>query len=260
MASPAKRRKVDKDNKSSPVSSRNLDYFFDRQKKDISNRAANSTDHRENPAQDPSELTDEQLAKKLQAEWDKEATGTAPIPYVFMKDVPAPASTNSDGRAQHPKVSAREPDGGDIYWVEDVSKGNNAEEWKTGDKPLAGSFHPKSMDTLSLQSTGSAEDTISSTIPFDESPLSFDPTKYVPHLQKHWALEGNGASYALLTRSFVLVNSTQSRIKIVDTLVNFLRTIIEGDPSSLLPAVRTQQEAVISNHRHPKLAFQYVSG
>ncbi|KAK5240405.1 hypothetical protein LTR16_010679, partial [Cryomyces antarcticus] len=30
---------------------------------------------------------------------------------------------------------------------------------------------------------------------------------------------------------------TQSRIKIVDTLVNLLRVIIEGDPDSLLPAV-----------------------
>lgn len=35
----------------------------------------------------------------------------------------------------------------------------------------------------------------------------------------------------------MLVNSTQSRIKIVDTLVNLLRTIIEGDPDSLLPTV-----------------------
>ena len=36
----------------------------------------------------------------------------------------------------------------------------------------------------------------------------------------------------------MLVNSTQSRIKIVDTLVNLLRVIIEADPKSLLPTVR----------------------
>lgn len=44
-------------------------------------------------------------------------------------------------------------------------------------------------------------------------------------------------SDALLTRCFVLVSGTSSRIKIVDTLVNCLRVIIEADPDSLLPAV-----------------------
>jgi DNA ligase-1 len=90
---------------------------------------------------------------------------------------------------------------------------------------------------LGLQSLTSAEDTVTLTIPFDESPLTFQPSNYVPELQMRWAREGGHASYALLTRCFVLVNSTQSRIKIVDTLVNCLRTIIEGDPDSLLPAV-----------------------
>jgi hypothetical protein len=100
------------------------------------------------------------------------------------------------------------------------------------------SFPTKSKNTLSLQSTGSAEDTISSNLPLDENPLTFDPAKYVIQLHGHWATEGSDASYALLTRCFVLVNSTQSRIKIVDTLVNLLRVIIETDPSSLLPTVR----------------------
>jgi DNA ligase-1 len=57
-------------------------------------------------------------------------------------------------------------------------------------------------------------------------------------LKKQWAQqEGGHITYALLTQGFILINSTQSRIKIVDTLVNLLRTIIEGDPESLLPAV-----------------------
>jgi DNA ligase-1 len=47
-----------------------------------------------------------------------------------------------------------------------------------------------------------------------------------------------------LTRCFILINSTTSRIKIVDTLVNLLRTIIEGDPSSLLPAVWLATNAI----------------
>jgi len=40
------------------------------------------------------------------------------------------------------------------------------------------------------------------------------------------------------------VNSTTSRIKIVDTLVNFLRIIIEGSPTSLLPAVWLTTNAI----------------
>ncbi|KAF4589281.1 hypothetical protein GQ602_003170 [Ophiocordyceps camponoti-floridani] len=82
-----------------------------------------------------------------------------------------------------------------------------------------------------------AEDVVNSSIPLDEPPLNFDPSDYVPRLKECWASEGGNASYGLLTRSFVLVSATTSRIKIVDTLVNCLRLLIEGDPSSLLPAV-----------------------
>ncbi|KAK4077272.1 hypothetical protein Purlil1_12396 [Purpureocillium lilacinum] len=82
-----------------------------------------------------------------------------------------------------------------------------------------------------------AEDTDTSSMPLDESPLIFDPSRYVTQLQEHWAADGGNASYGLLTRCFVLVNATTSRIKIVDTLDNFLRVLIEADPSSLLPAV-----------------------
>ncbi|KAI9823284.1 MAG: hypothetical protein M1832_002508 [Thelocarpon impressellum] len=91
--------------------------------------------------------------------------------------------------------------------------------------------------TLALQSGASPEDTLSSTVPLDEGPLTFEPSRYIQNFQQHWKADGGSASYALLTRCFVLVNRTQSRIKIVDTLVNFLRLIIEADPDSLLPSV-----------------------
>jgi DNA ligase-1 len=42
----------------------------------------------------------------------------------------------------------------------------------------------------------------------------------------------------------VLVNSTTSRIRIVDTLVNTIRLLIEGDPPSLLPAVWLATNAI----------------
>ena len=95
----------------------------------------------------------------------------------------------------------------------------------------------KANPTLGLQAAGMAEDTTTTSIPFDESPLTFDPQEYLDQLKEHWASEGGNASYALLTRCFILINGTTSRIKIVDTLVNCLRVLIEGDPASLLPAV-----------------------
>lgn len=92
-------------------------------------------------------------------------------------------------------------------------------------------------NTLSLQSMADAEESISATMPLDESPLTFEPAKYIPDLQNAWAAEGGNASYALLTRCFVLVGGTTKRIKTVDTLVNCVRLLIEADPASLLPAV-----------------------
>lgn len=92
-------------------------------------------------------------------------------------------------------------------------------------------------NTLSLQSATADDDTTTYDIPFDQSPLTFDPQKHIPELKKQWATDNGHATYALLTHCFVMVNSTASRIKIVDTLVNTLRVIIEGDPQSLLPAV-----------------------
>ena len=98
--------------------------------------------------------------------------------------------------------------------------------------------HEKERSTLSLQANTSTEDADTNGISFDESPLTFDPSKHIPFLKTHWGINNGDASYGLLTHAFVLVNSTQSRLKIVDTLVNFLRTLIEADPDSLLPAVR----------------------
>lgn len=71
-------------------------------------------------------------------------------------------------------------------------------------------------------------------VPLDSDPLSFNPDDY-KSLADNWP-DGK-ATYGLLTRAFVLVNATRSRIRIVDTLVNVLRILIRLDPSSLLPAV-----------------------
>lgn len=216
MPSPAKKRKLNGDSKQAALPSRGLEYFFTKQRKiDASSSSAIDTDGVSDVTapEQGNELTDEELARKLQAEWDQE---TAP-------EATRDAASTSPGKAA----------------------GQSANDLKFKDQKLDSSSSlketsaasPKGKGTLSLQSVAASADTVSETIPFDESPLSFDPDIYIPQLKAHWASEGGNASYALLTRCFVLVNGTQSRIKIVDTLVNCLRVLIEGDPESLLPAV-----------------------
>ncbi|KAF2175638.1 DNA ligase-like protein I [Zopfia rhizophila CBS 207.26] len=227
MSSPAKRRKKNAYNGSNqPV--RILDYFFAKQKDAAKDAAAtkgtaNKLTGKEDAAEqrDTSTLADEELARKLQKEWNKEA------------DDEAPGSSND--LYEDPR---RPPTCGPITEESEAIEGdNNGATNSEPEKFSAEPAPPKQMNTLSLQSTAAEEDMVTANIPFDQSPLAFDPLKYIPDLQKHWASEGSRATYALLTRGFVLINSTPSRIKIVDTLVNLLRVIIEGDPESLLPAV-----------------------
>ncbi len=235
MSSPAKRRKINHVTTQQPV--RSLDFFFGKkQSRKIAEQDAASEPSSLNATQvteeDAEALNDEQFARKLQEEWNREdkiSNGTA-------KQSPSPTDPTTvpgdelffftgDPNAVEPTPTCP--------WHDALTDPSKTKDIVPEDDP-----QPKD-NTLSLRSATAAEDVFSTTIPFDQSPLTFDPEQYIPNLQEQWALEGGGATYALLTRCFVLVNSTQSRIKIVDTLVNVLRVIIEGDPKSLLPAVST---------------------
>lgn len=220
MESPAKRRKKN-DSKASPLPARSLDFFFAKQhakaqdgdaktaKAVVSGRSAIDTGGADVT------LDDEEFARKLQAEWDTEHETKLQAKPVQEA---SPSLLALDGTD---RLTLDEPD-------------QPGEQSKERRDTVLGDGGAK---ILSLQSASAGEDTITLTIPFDQSPLSFDPSKYVTDLRNYWASEGGDASYSLLIRCFVLINSTQSRIKIVDTLVNCLRTIIQADPDSLLPMV-----------------------
>ncbi|KAI9804129.1 MAG: hypothetical protein M1825_001531 [Sarcosagium campestre] len=234
MASPAKKRKKN-DFGGSPSATKSLDFFFGKQQLEKRQRAAQKqasdapTNNHLKPEEDRQSehssavLTDEELARKLQAEWNsQDAFGTEP-----------PSSSNIQDAQSSPAEQS------DVLPNEDLQTGDNDHiKVSIGDTKEANPPIAESNDkTLKLQSAASSDDTVASTIPFDESPLTFSPGKYTSVLQEHWQAEGGDSTYATLTRCFVLVNSTQSRIKIVDTLTNFLRLIIEADPQSVLPAV-----------------------
>jgi DNA ligase-1 len=214
MESPAKRRKKN-EQKSSPLPARSLDFFFAKQNakpaKSTKSIEVVQTSESQTARDYGRQLTDEELARKLHEQWMKEDEVPQEQPTI---EVNTPESVRNIGQ----------------------NMSETAFEFTDQQTTLQKTATNK-QDVLGLQSLASAEDTVTLTIPFDENPLTFQPSNYVLQLQKHWAREGGNASYALLTRCFVLVNSTQSRIKIVDALVNCLRTITEGDPCSLLPAV-----------------------
>ncbi|KAI7689207.1 ATP-dependent DNA ligase, partial [Hortaea werneckii] len=231
MSTPTKRRKKN-DYQASPQAARGLDFFFGRQRaKEVKTQESNEHDENGTSAvgetgvyEDYGEegLTDEQLARKLQAQWDEEDRQGAARPHQ-PADV---GESHTDGEKEPPDKP--------------VQAGNSetfVEPKVEVEAEKSSAFAALGKNTLSLQSATAEEDMTSYTIPFDQSPLSFDPQHYLPDLKKQWEAQGGRATYALLTHCFVRVNTTQSRIKIVDTLVNLIRTLIEGDPESLLPAV-----------------------
>ncbi|KAH8174794.1 ATP dependent DNA ligase domain-containing protein [Sarocladium implicatum] len=216
MSTPTKKRKLNNGSTTSSPS-KGLEYFFSKQRQSNSGATKSDVigDDKNGEIVDDlkQEMTDEELARKLQAEWDREAA----------------ASTESEARGRQNGSSGSNPG---AVGPSSASEPNHISEPPATVETL--STKPK---TLTLQSAGNSDDTTTSGIPLDETPLTFDPARYVAELKTHWASEGGDASYALLTRCFVLASATNSRIKIVDTMTNCLRLLIEGDPSSLLPAV-----------------------
>lgn len=225
MSTPSKRRKK---NDGQPV--RGLDYFFGKQAqakqqpKEETTHEASEADPKDNNNLDHDVLSDEALARKLQAEWDaQDRASQAPTPSPSKSATTAEATRPAPALAEH------------------IKQEREIKEETPTPAPAPVPVNPFAglgkKNTLSLQSATADDDTITYDIPFDQSPLTFDPQKYIPELKKQWITDNGHATYALLTHCFIMVNSTQSRIKIVDTLVNALRVIIEGDPQSLLPAV-----------------------
>jgi DNA ligase-1 len=254
MGTPTKRRKKN-DHQGSNQPIRGLDFFFSRQQAVKKGAAAGTeevptslygggADAQSTGATETKTIvSDEEYAIKLQAEFDEQDRLLA--------------AGDTDGRTKEQKEE-RPPDRGGFEEdevakqghdehcdakndKEDVDDGQPAVENSKTTSSTSPTVNPfaafRKKNTLSLQSATAEEDTTSYNVSFDESPMTFNPQKYLPDLQKQWAPEGGRITYALLTQGFILINSTQSRIKIVDTLVNLLRTIIEGDPQSLLPAV-----------------------
>jgi DNA ligase-1 len=224
MDSPSKKkRRLNPAPKANNTSQKGLEYFFAKQKEESSSASKGSPSQEASHLGEDHLLNDEEFARRLQDEWNKESSAEI-----------LNLQQGSEKKGILPAAS-----------VSSASKDQEAAPFRP-DQPAA-SVAPK-RNILSLSSTASIEDEASSQIPLDESPLTFLPSRYIGQLQASWASHGGDASYALLTRCFVLVNGTPSRIKIVDTLVNCVRLIIESDPSSLVPAVWLATNSISPPH------------
>src|ERR1700742_5010225 len=105
MPSPAKKRKLDPDAKNPALPSRGLEYFFSKQKQ-------NGVPTSQPVAQVPPEssdqsLSDEQLARKLQVEWNQESRANAVIPAAQRSPSPKPKGneTTAECAAETPPRS-----------------------------------------------------------------------------------------------------------------------------------------------------------
>ncbi|KAI6245750.1 DNA ligase [Erysiphe necator] len=219
---PGKRRKLN----SEPLrANREISYFFAKQQDNLSGKGSSVTSDDNTKLNITVEQTDEELARKLQFQWNQQ---DAELKFTKQE--------NNFGKAsESPTLKSNYPLNFETSQLMKISKCVN--ETKENESSCTISLEAKTDKILCLQSSGLSGDSITSSIPFDENPLKFTPLKYWKEHEKKFFPDDGKASYALLTRCFVLINSTSSRIKIVDTLTNFLRLLIEGEPSSLLPSV-----------------------
>jgi len=233
MASPAKKRK----NLPNTQPTRTLHYFFEKQtatKKEALGSAPTS-----DPQLGPSALTDGQYANELAEEWKHEDKASRNATPSLSGES---SRTGAKRHISNSPITNATASSSLAYSGEEEQKDSLTSATPQASQaatPVQKPNAPPSILQTPKEIAASAEDvremerTIDS-MPFDEDPLKFNPDNYQTTTRK---LPGGKATYALLTHAFVLINSTRSRIRIVDTLVNFLRVLIRLDPDSLLPAV-----------------------
>ncbi|KAL7275622.1 hypothetical protein RUND412_001433 [Rhizina undulata] len=256
MTSPVKRRK--KNLNSNPVPTKGtIDYFF-RQK------PQGSDSKPPKPSSDSANCegqTDEEYARKLAEQIAKEdgVSGNVPgSPRTTAREY-SPGEGSSKGVKRRRSSSDQEARDFELAKrlaaedEDDVESGDKKETvlekrkqkdvGECSKRSVSGKGKEKDGNSatpspeklkLSLEPAIINLDEITESIPLDSEHQNFCPEEY-SHVLSSWPC--GKAPYALLTRAFVIVSSTKKRLKIRDTLVNFLRLIIKFDPESVLPAV-----------------------
>lgn len=246
MASPTKRRKKNDGTAMPEVGARNLDFFFKKKcagaettgKKvaDVGQKEGGVSGGANSKNRD-GKFTDEELARRLHEEWNGAESVGAVSEDLALRD----KNRSSDGIKIGPASTAEE------------GSPSEKDDTKSDVKPpIASDETPKSNVPVSLASPSLDADKAHSDLPLDQDPLTFDPELYGDLIH---SFPNSKATYALLTRGFVLITSTRSRIKIVDTIVNLLRVIIRHDPASLLSAVWLSTNSIGPDYENSELGL-----
>ena len=228
MASPTKRRKKN-DGSGTPAAGagvRTLDFFFGR--KAVAVAAGGKVEEKQKSegmgvdgdggaGVEKEKETDEELARRLHEEWNG----------VESADGNVNVRGSGSGSRDDSVTAAVEEEVVMIWEKKGVLDGRDLSSQQEA-------LSSKTVVPTSVPPTTLDAETAHSTIPLDQDPLKFTPELYTPLLH---SFPNSRATYALLTHCFVLITSTRSRIKIVDTLTNLLRLLIISDSPSLLPAV-----------------------
>jgi len=256
--SPSKKRRID----TTPIK-RGVDFFFKQQikKQQQSAPVANGEDAKlfvDSDGEDEDirrirqQEEDERLARELQEMEGMQEVDDEEFARRLARDYEALDGEHRNG------TPVMEPDNDGVKMEEVKEEHEDAQENLYGSDALNGKLKlestpsapvkteppdpgpPKTKLTLDNPHSRTSIEEIYA-IPLDKDPLKFDPSIDAP-CAKSWS--PNHTPYAFLTHAFILINSTRSRLKIVDYLVNCLRVIIHHDPSSLLPLVWLTTNAI----------------
>ncbi|KAK9483242.1 hypothetical protein V1527DRAFT_445857 [Lipomyces starkeyi] len=203
---------------SSPGSKRTLDFFF-------ANRSLNNSpvDRKlsQQKAENGNEIADEELARKLQAQFDAE--------YHELDQ-------NHTAR-QLVQDLVQDPEHTTIFDNTGVSN-SEADTLKVSESDISvaetvdcGVRPPSPTKEVALNPTAAIYGSIA-TIDFTVSPPEFDPIEHLTALKRLIP-----APYLLLTHLFTQVDATRSRIKIINGLTNFIRLLILLEKSAITSAV-----------------------
>lgn len=184
MGTPSKRRKKN-DHQSSNQPVRGLDFFFGKQQAAQAAQTNGAGTSTTDPANDGNAqgiveaerpLTDEEYALKLQAEFDEQDRLLAANHTEGARDNDEEEKPSDGRHVEENGDKSLEVDDGvekEVKEEHPPAEDIKAISWTIPTINPFAAFGKK--NTLSLQTATAEEDTISYTIPFDESPMTFDP-------------------------------------------------------------------------------------
>ncbi|KAK9376791.1 uncharacterized protein V1513DRAFT_423222 [Lipomyces chichibuensis] len=203
---------------SSPGSKRTLDFFF--ANRSLNNSPADHTGGIWKPSHQKSEngneIADEELARKLQAQFDAEYRELNQNTAKQLVQDPEHSTIFDSTGESNSKSDMLKLSESDITAAEAVD---------CGVRP------PSPAKEVALKSMAAIYGSIA-TIDFTISPPEFDPIEHLTALKSLVP-----APYLLLTHLFTQVDATRSRIKIINGLTNFIRLLTLLDKSAIISAV-----------------------